>query len=381
MSSLAATQADGYYVPSSYYDSGAYQKQTRNQFQASSSSSNPTKKSHNQFVQSGVVRFELPEDGFCQGCECCMTKGMRFNAEKVETNESYFSTKIWEFRMKCRQCAQQQFVIRTDPANRDFEYVSGIRKKTVGEDNFQSGVVKNLGFQLPASSASGALDQLEKVQASQRRNLSELERLQNLKAISERTYKMDAEGNAAIRASFRADRKDRKRRLTAGAALGWRRGMPLLDLGDEERAAAKETVYGDGKRKEKEKLNAVRQSSIFPSNKRSRHRSQPVDSLPQEDKPDPIQSSSTTPSKSLKRKSLKNSTVVVDIDSGKYTRDDQSKKGMIKLSLHNSQVCRYGDDWRHADRQDCRSLPVVKPEPTPAASALQLLAQYNSDSE
>lgn len=380
MSSLAATQADGYYVPTSYYDSGAYQKQTRNQFQASSSSSsNPTKKGHNQFLQSGVVRFELPEDGFCQGCECCVTKGTRFNAAKVDTNESYFSTKIWEFRMKCRQCAQQQFVIRTDPANRDFEYVSGIRKKTVasieGEDNFKSGVVKNLGFQPPASSGSSALDQLEKVQASQRRNLSELERLQNLKAISERTYKLDAEGNAAIRASFRVDRKDRKRRLTAGAALGWRRGMPLLDMGDEERVIAKETIYGDGKRQEKVKLNAVRQSSIFPSKKRSRHRNQPIDS----DKPDPIQSSFINPSKSLKTKLKKKPAVVVDIDSESCTKDEETK--IIKLSLHHSTATRHGIDWRCLASQDSQSLPVDKPETNPAASALQLLAQYSSDSD
>lgn len=42
MSSLAATQADGYYVPPDYYDSGAYKKQTKNQFNKS--------KGHNQFL-------------------------------------------------------------------------------------------------------------------------------------------------------------------------------------------------------------------------------------------------------------------------------------------------------------------------------------------
>eukprot|EP00540_Astrosyne_radiata_P016122 CAMPEP_0116853432 /NCGR_PEP_ID=MMETSP0418-20121206/17911_1 /TAXON_ID=1158023 /ORGANISM="Astrosyne radiata, Strain 13vi08-1A" /LENGTH=46 /DNA_ID= /DNA_START= /DNA_END= /DNA_ORIENTATION= len=46
MSSLAATQADGYYCQ--------YKKKSKNQFAGS--------KGHNQFSQKGVVRFELPYD-------------------------------------------------------------------------------------------------------------------------------------------------------------------------------------------------------------------------------------------------------------------------------------------------------------------------------
>ena len=83
MSSLAATQADGYYVPVEYFESGAYKKQSKNQFNSSSSSSssknnkNSNKKGsgggggqghgHNQWLQNGVVRFELPHRGRCLG--------------------------------------------------------------------------------------------------------------------------------------------------------------------------------------------------------------------------------------------------------------------------------------------------------------------------
>ena len=42
MSSLAATQADGYYLPPSYFSSGAYKKKSKNEFAGS--------KGHNQFV-------------------------------------------------------------------------------------------------------------------------------------------------------------------------------------------------------------------------------------------------------------------------------------------------------------------------------------------
>lgn len=59
MSSLAATQADGYYIPPEYLESGQYKKKTLNQF-------NSDYRGHNQFATNAVVRFEMPYDGFCK---------------------------------------------------------------------------------------------------------------------------------------------------------------------------------------------------------------------------------------------------------------------------------------------------------------------------
>ena len=97
MSSLNATQADGYYVPPEYYSSGAYKKKSINQFQKS--------KGHNQYLERGVVRFELPYDGFCELCESHVGKGTRFNAHKKHV-DNYYTSKIWEFTMTCRVCVQ-----------------------------------------------------------------------------------------------------------------------------------------------------------------------------------------------------------------------------------------------------------------------------------
>jgi coiled-coil domain-containing protein 130 len=52
MSSLAATQADGYYIPPAYLESGAYKKKSLNQYNNS--------KGHNQYLTRSVCRFELP---------------------------------------------------------------------------------------------------------------------------------------------------------------------------------------------------------------------------------------------------------------------------------------------------------------------------------
>jgi len=48
-------------------------------------------------------------------------------------NGSYFTTKIWEFQMKCPSCSNQ-FIIRTDPKNSEYDYVEGIKKKEMEYD-------------------------------------------------------------------------------------------------------------------------------------------------------------------------------------------------------------------------------------------------------
>ncbi len=96
MSSLAATQADGYHIPEDYYTSGAYKKKSISQFNGS--------KGHNQYLQRSVVRFELPFDGFCTKCDTIVGKGTRFNAHKAHVDD-YFSSRIYEFTTKCRSCA------------------------------------------------------------------------------------------------------------------------------------------------------------------------------------------------------------------------------------------------------------------------------------
>jgi len=115
MSSLSATQSDGYYLPPEYFESGAYLKQSRNQFAASRNNTNKNndnnrqqiKTGHNQWLKYGVVRFELPEKCVCLGpCRQSVGRGTRFNARKITTDESYFTTKIYEFQIKCQNCQQ-----------------------------------------------------------------------------------------------------------------------------------------------------------------------------------------------------------------------------------------------------------------------------------
>jgi len=102
-------------------------------------------KGHNQYLTSSVVRFELPYDGICLNdiCSAHIGKGTRFNAKKSLIG-SYFTTKIWQFDLKCRMCANQCFVICTNPKQRGFDYVSGIKKKELKSHTSSVDTFKNV---------------------------------------------------------------------------------------------------------------------------------------------------------------------------------------------------------------------------------------------
>ena len=89
-----------------------------------------------------VVRFEMPYNVWCTSCDAHIGKGVRYNAEKKQAG-NYFSTKIWSFRMKCHLCSAWM-EIQTDPANRDYKMVSGVKQKT--ETREESETVELPGF-------------------------------------------------------------------------------------------------------------------------------------------------------------------------------------------------------------------------------------------
>jgi hypothetical protein len=262
MSSLAATQADGYYLPPEYFESGAYKKISKNQFAGS--------KGHNQYEQNGVVRFELPYKGICQGCSTSIGRGTRYNAKKVKADDTYFTTSIWEFVMTCRNAGcQETFRIRTNPQQRGFDFVAGISIQKGQEDDNdepqqpQGAASNNMPTSHPKEPLS-ALERLESVARGKRQTMTELDQLKTLQTLNERTLLQDADSNAKIRAVFRKERNGKKLRLEHGASKGWSKGMELLAPTSNDAVQARRIVFGKTVQQlEKEKLAKVRKSSIF----------------------------------------------------------------------------------------------------------------------
>lgn len=74
-----------------------------------------------------TIRFEMPYNIWCDGCKNHIGMGVRYNAEKKKVG-NYYSTPVYQFRMKCHLC-DNYFDIKTDPANLDYEIVSGARRQ------------------------------------------------------------------------------------------------------------------------------------------------------------------------------------------------------------------------------------------------------------
>ena len=83
-----------------------------------------------------IIRFEMPYNIWCEGCGNHIGMGVRYNAEKKKVG-MYYTTPVYQFRMKCHLC-DNHFEIKTDPANLDYEIISGARrqeKRFKPEDN------------------------------------------------------------------------------------------------------------------------------------------------------------------------------------------------------------------------------------------------------
>ncbi|KAL5235083.1 hypothetical protein ACI65C_002493 [Semiaphis heraclei] len=83
-----------------------------------------------------IIRFEMPYNIWCDGCNNHIGMGVRYNAEKKKIG-MYYSTPVYQFRMKCHLC-NNHFEIKTDPGNLDYVIVSGARRQENRWDPFEN---------------------------------------------------------------------------------------------------------------------------------------------------------------------------------------------------------------------------------------------------
>lgn len=74
-----------------------------------------------------IIRFEMPFNIWCGGCNSHIGMGVRYNAEKSKVG-MYYTTPIYKFRMKCHLCTNH-FEIQTDPQNLDYVILNGARRQ------------------------------------------------------------------------------------------------------------------------------------------------------------------------------------------------------------------------------------------------------------
>lgn len=290
MSTLSATGADGYFMPTSYFESGIYKNKSINKYVGS--------KGHNQYLTCSVVRFELPYDGICLNniCSAHIGKGTRFNAKKSLIG-SYFTTKVWQFDFKCRICANQCFVIRTNPQQRCFDYVSGIKKRLNSPStdmyafgNFKS-YLKSVGELTPENGRScqnhcsmldlahfeSPLIKLEKQVIGKHIAITEREKLICLLQRNSFTMSDDAKSNSDLRDIYRKRRKIHDQKLSLTSRLGLGNNIKISDINRFDTLTSKK-IFREKNSKEMNRTdNALIQrlcsSSIFTcvNYKKSKH--------------------------------------------------------------------------------------------------------------
>lgn len=249
MSSLSAARADNYYYPREWRP----ELGSINQFQGS----HPLGKRAKHLASDGVlvVRFEMPFNVWCTHCETHIGRGVRFNAKKRKCG-MYFTTILYEFALTCAHC-QGEMVIRTDPANRGYDLVSGVRKKVEGADvvgqsdehDALDGTERLNDPHVAQLLQSDPFYRLEHEHADKRVAQQRAQGLSALLTLKDAHDKDNYASNAGLRAAFRSEKKQIQRREDEGAKRGL--SIPLLDVHDDDVAIAKAMVYKNipGKRR------------------------------------------------------------------------------------------------------------------------------------
>eukprot|EP01047_Picozoa_sp_COSAG01_P038825 COSAG01_NODE_3170_length_6472_cov_2.238820_4_plen_313_part_00 len=255
MSSLAASRADNFYHPPEWDP----QKIGRDRYQGS--------KGSNQWEKYGVIRFEMPYNIWCGGCKKHIRKGTRFNAKKLDAGK-YFTTKIYEFHMKCA-CCPQKIVIRTDPQNRDYAVVSGGRRKieTYTEESAEVERLSTADERLKL--ADDPFYRLEHSGHDSAARRQAVPRLQQLLELRDQQHGDDFGASQQLRRAHRS----RRHREAEAAATQARSAAPLIPLlqetGEDRRRASlvkfKRRVPDAFERSRIQKRTAVKAGSIFGS--------------------------------------------------------------------------------------------------------------------
>ncbi|KAL5553517.1 hypothetical protein UlMin_040918 [Ulmus minor] len=252
MSSLAAARADNFYYPPEWTpDQGSL-----NKFHGQHALRERARKLDQGIL---IIRFEMPFNVWCDGCNNMIGKGVRFNAEKKQVG-NYYSTKIWSFTMKS-PCCKNEIVIHTDPKNCEYVIIRGAAKKTEDFD-----IEDAETFALPADEERGKLSdpfyRLEHQEGDLQKKKEAEPVLERLQRFSDARHSDDYSLNRALRAQLRGQKK----RVAEEEAACRRKGLAirLLPAAQEDTAAAAQVKFPtkfDRNRKDKRAL--INAASIF----------------------------------------------------------------------------------------------------------------------
>lgn len=195
--------------------------------------------------------------------------GVRYNAEKKKVG-NYYSTPIYQFRMKCHLC-DGYFDIKTDPANLDYEIVSGARRQENRWDPTQNEQVVPETKETQRRMFDDAMYKLEHGAKDQKTADDSKPVLSKLYQRNDDVWKDNFETNSKMRAEFRKKKKELKAAEEADNKVLSRTslmGIKLLPETDEDRQLASLLQLKAGKsfaEKSRERMLEVMNKPALPS--------------------------------------------------------------------------------------------------------------------
>lgn len=252
MSSLAAARADNFYYPPEW----SPKKGSLNKFHGQHALRERARK-----IDQGIliIRFEMPFNIWCGGCNSMIAKGVRFNAEKKQVG-NYYSTKIWSFSMKSA-CCKHEIVIHTDPKNCEYLIISGAQRKNEDFD-----VEDAETFALPADEERGKLSdpfyRLEHQEEDLQKKKEAEPWLVRLQKVSDSRRSDDYGLNRALRDRLRGQKKKIVEEEKFARKMGL--GIRLLPPSREDAEIAAAARFSSKfERNRKDRRAAIKASSIF----------------------------------------------------------------------------------------------------------------------
>ncbi|KAL2546350.1 hypothetical protein Fot_15583 [Forsythia ovata] len=251
-SSLAAARADNFYYPPEWEP----KRGGLNKFHGQHALRERARK-----IDQGIliIRFEMPFNIWCGGCESMIAKGVRFNAEKKQVG-NYYSTKIWSFTMKSA-CCKHEIVIQTDPKNCEYLIISGARRK-IEEYDAEDAETMVLPVDEDRSKLVDPFYRLEHQEEDLKKKKEAAPVLVRLQQVSDARHSDDYALNKALRAKLRVQKKRVAEEEANSRKVGL--GIRLLPSSEEDAAAASRIKFSskfDKNRKDKRAL--IQAASIF----------------------------------------------------------------------------------------------------------------------
>lgn len=252
MSSLAAARADNFYYPPEW----SPKKGSLNKFHGQHALRERARK-----IDQGIliIRFEMPFNIWCGGCNSMIAKGVRFNAEKKQVG-NYYSTKIWSFTMKTA-CCKHEIVIQTDPKNCLYVIISGAQRKNEDFD-----VEDAETFALPSDEVKGKLSdpfyRLEHQEEDLQKKKEAEPWLVRLQKVSDSRHSDDYILNRGLRDRLRGHKRRIVEEENVARKMGL--GIRLLPPSQDDAATAASVRFSSKfERSRRDKRAAIKASSIF----------------------------------------------------------------------------------------------------------------------